>query len=531
MSGAQDPKATTEQLRALYDGDRSATMALLKQRFISSSLTIAQVPGYDESTRNMLVENELRPLVDERIEAVPSDFSFEPDSEMPECEEPEELRPMGALPERPATEAPEGGPGLVEAESGQGPEPEDESVIVAEPSEAETLAADIQEWAEGPCTPEGHDLYALFDKLKADQEIAGTAIVVLGRFGSEDPARPGEVWVQDRDGAEEAAEPTYGNPSNPREITAWKFTWYEGARKVVETYDSTNIVVEVDGKRESKTPHGFGFMPVVVAPRRFVRGKAHGDSGIKEMEEAYLNFLWASYMRNVANKFTAFRVWVPADDVTLMMVQGDSDGTGMTRIRVMPGAVLKGNFEARGGDISLESIENQRADSLETLRRIGRGEEDSDKRSDQRVAKAMVIGRRGMERYAAGKCVFLKAMLLQIATMRHWILNPGSVGKPIPVCVEFADQRDADPAVMLDRAKLWLEAFKAKLAKPLMVFKQWQRLKLLDEDAPLEAMAAEIDALGEADAIASMERMAALGAAKKPGESAPKPPSSIGGDI
>lgn len=484
-----------DELRALYEGDQAVTIAMLKRRFVGSAAGAAS-QNYDETARNMLVSNELKPLIDERIEAVPSDFSFEADEPVP-------IPGSAALPLTPA----------------------------------QKLAFETQEWAEGPVTPDGFDLYALFDSGKADQEIAGNVALVLGKFGS-NGTRPGEVWVQSRDATPDRAIPAFDDPANPCEVTSWTFKWIDSGRKMVETFTLTERTLTVNGLEAEREALNLGFLPVIVMPRRIIKGSRLGDSGVRELEQAYLNFLWIEYLRNLCNKNTAFRVWCPGDDVTAMALQGDNDGTGATSIKIRPGVVFKYNLDPRGGDISLESVENQRADSLETLRRLGRGEEDADQRGDQRVAKAMVLGRRGLQRYAAGKIVFLKAMLMQVAAMRYWLLNPAKAKQPVPIVVEFPDLQDSDPIEQRERGKLWMEAFKVKLATPLMVFKQWQRLKLLDEDEDIEAMAASIEALGEAEAMASMERMMTLAGQRgapapadgSPAPSSAQPPPEMGGD-
>jgi len=504
LEAARDPA----YLRALYDGDPAVTIGAVKRRFIGKAVTgnSGAALGYDESARNILVENELKPLIDERVEAVPTDFSFEAleDGDDPE---PDALADPSADPAAPAPAAP--------------------APAEPPPSPGEALAAEVEAWARGPVTPDGLDLYTLFLQFVEDQEIDGAVAVVMGRYGEGHP-RAGEAWVVARDAT--GATPEYGDPERPLEITAWQFEWWEACavsadaadgttrRKLEERIDATTRTLWVNGVEAENETHALGFIPVAVAPRRLVRGSPLGDSGVAELEQAYLNFLWADHMRNAANKYTAFRVWAPGDEAAAMAIQGDEDGGGMSNIQVGPSAVLKLNLEPRGGDVDLTSIENQRRESLETLRRLGRGESDQTERADMRSGKAAVVGRRGLQRYAARKLVFLKLLLQRIATIRARLVEEVGPNEEIPVCVHFADAEDADPTEQRERGKFWLEAFKAGAASARIVYAEWQRLGLVDEDADVAAMAAEVEAQGAEEAAASMERAMAIGVAGPPTE-------------
>lgn len=475
MQRDQPAEDGPDYLRALYDGHRATTVHAIKSRFVGGAVrgSGSAYVGYDESFRNFLVENELRCLVDERIEAVPTDFSFQ-----------DNVKAAAK-----SGEKPEGDPG-------------------ARPL---TPAEDVTAWAECAVGPDGRDLWALFEQMRADQEIDGRAIGVMGLYGAEDE-RAGEAWIVLRDGA--TATPEY-DQDRPLVVIAWTFEWTEGSqggavpRRFCERVDTKRRTLHVDGKVVEDETHSLGFLPVVVAPRRVAKGVPHGDSGILEMEEAYSNFLWASYQRNVANKYTAFRVWGPADETTAMALQGDNSGAGPSRQNVAPGSVLKLNLKPLGGDVDLSSIENQRRDSLDTLRRIGRGEQDQAERADNRVAKAAVVGRRGLQRYADSKCVFLKLALQQIATIRARLLGRIGPTEQLPVDVIVGDVQDADPTEQRERFKAWVEAYKAGAIDERFLLEQAQRLAMLDEDTDLEAALERILAKHEEEAAASMTRATA----------------------
>jgi len=450
-------------LRAVYVGEQNATIGMFKDRFVagallSSSTTLTS--GLEVSDRNILVENELKPLVDERIEAVPTAFEYKASEETPE---------------------------------------------------AVKLAEETNEWAAGRVTPDGHDLVSLFQVMTEDQEKDGRTAVSMGTVEKDGETK---VWAEARDAAR--IMPLYGEPDNPALVTGWELRWTrkasgsQPAAEFVEVVTAQTRTLKSGGKSIEEEEHGLGFIPMVVVPRNIVKGSPIGSSGIGELIQGYLNFLWATYMRNVANKYAAFPVWVPMDEITAMALAGDEDGRGATQIEVTPGAVLIYRLEPKGGSVDFSSLEKQRSDSLECLRRQGRGEQDQAARADMRSGKAKVIGRRGMDRYAGRKLTLLKVGLEMLATIRWWLLNPKMVGTEAPLIVEMADQLDTDPEEQRERGKMWIEMFKVGLAKVIHVLRQFQRLALIDEDVDVAEMAAEIEAMDEEKATTRMEQMAAI---------------------
>ena len=203
------------RLRALYRGDRDATIQAFRERFQGMSSSSTTSTGYDESSRNILVENELKPLVDQRIEAVPT--SFEPQAE-------------------------EGTP--------------------------EDRVERFEAWATSTITPQGWDLYASTQQIVSDQELDGAAVCTMGRYDDD------SVWLEVRDGAEIEAQ--HGNPQDPAEVTGWDISWsrLENGREVAytETWTTTETILTSGSSELRRDAHGLGYLPVVVIPRTMEHG-------------------------------------------------------------------------------------------------------------------------------------------------------------------------------------------------------------------------------------------------------------------
>lgn len=446
------------RLRAIYLGDKQTTLGAFKDRFMGFSGSQGSNAGYDESDRNILVENELKPLIDQRIEALPATFEIES-------------------------------------------EDDDAGVEI----DGESIHELAEAWAKGRATPDGLDLYAVYEQVKRSQEIDGEAVLVLGKTND-------VPWVEVRDAV--TLDRLSDDPSNPARVTGWRIGWtrIKEGREVpcVETITETTWTLLEGAEVIKDEAHGLGFIPVVVIPRTMELGGAMSMPGPGELVEAYLNFLWANYLRNIANKYTAFRVWCPNDDITAAALAGDGAVGGVSSHSVYPGAILKANLVPRGGDVDLSSIENQRADSLRTLREIGRGESDPQSRTDMRSGKASVIQSQGLMRYAATKALLIRLGLGQLFTI--WARLAGHIGpdEESGICVLLHDQDKADPAEARMTGEMWIKAYAAGLVTEERVLKEFQRLALLDEDTDIDAMIAELQEKAEASQAASMERMAAV---------------------
>lgn len=444
--GAQDDNRL-RTLRALYRGERSATIAEFKSRFVANIVATAGSVGYDESERNILVENELKPLIDQRIETVPTAF---------------------------------------EIQSGD-----------------ESLAERAMEWAAGEVTPQGWSLFAAAEQIREDQEIDGRAVVVMGREGE-------RVWAEVRDAV--GLDPIHGDPMRPARVTGWEIRWLTGTgrsqRQAVERITETSRTLQVGDSPSVEEEHGLGFAPVVVIPRRYRHGSQVPESGIEELVEAYLNFIWADYQRNTANKYTAFQVWGPADEMSAVAIQ---EG-GLSSLALMPGAVIKANLTPRGGNLNLASLERQRKEALATLRELGRGDDDQAERADLRSGKAMQIGRRGMHRLGAIKTALCREGIERILSIWAWLSGAVATGTDPDLTVLYQAQEDEDPTEVRERCRLWLEALKSPvaIATPRQVLGEWQRLGLLDEDQDLDQWMADLEEADEDRAAEAMERMASV---------------------
>lgn len=149
--GTEDTQ-TLETYRALYRGDRAATISLIRRTFQAD---IGDQERLSESARNFGVTNEFRAIIDRRIGAMPSTFMLaESDLDYQE---------------------------------------------------------DCAKWADGLVTKKGGSLYSLWRKIRRDQERDGAcALVVYGKPGAV------RVDVRDTDRLSVLLDPVTSEPSEYR---------------------------------------------------------------------------------------------------------------------------------------------------------------------------------------------------------------------------------------------------------------------------------------------------------------------------
>ena len=454
--------------RLIAEGDREETLAKFRERWQSVEVSTSN----QASRRAIPVQNELTPIVEKRVEAMPQTFEVMPD---------------------------EGGA-------------------------TEEEAAALDKWL-GGCLEGGRSLYGAMGEIAEDQEIIGNAALVAGR--KED----GTVWVRIRDtcGLEIESEPL-----SPREIRAVVFRWQVGLgvdggatrnREYVERFGPEGRTLSIDGVM-TEQDEGLGFIPVVIIPRRVRKNSPLGDSAMPMLEEAYMSLLWALYLINRANRF-AGKVWCPdaaADDGWALP---DQDGNKVTTLPIVPGAFHPIPLRQVGSqDIPAGALEQYR-EALDTLYRVGKVRRPLGDSADMRSGKAMLIDTLELRRYTENKAKLAKQGLESLCDIWGWLSGRRSYPDPMGVTVQLPDLVQDDPGEQRERAGLWLDARRAGECTRPQFFRAWQRLGMVDDDDDPDALAAEVEEDAEAEQLTQAERVAdamRLGQIGPEPEALPPPP-------
>lgn len=474
------------RLRLVRQGDLDTIWSAWQARFLASGARLNDTQGtLTVSRRDVEIVNELGPIVDARIQAVPLLSSFEPD----------------ATDDKKAEDA----------------DPEDgDSKGGSSRSEAESFAEDLNAWASSS-DGDSLDLFSAWREVIDDQEGDGVAAVVMG-------LRDGEPWFEVRDTVGLTVQAQKLNPRKPESIS---FHWCEvepNAKgdpqeiKHEERFTAMDRVRLADGKIIEEEPHGLGVIPVVLIPRRRTKGVLIPAPGTAELEEAQLNYLWSRYLLNAANKYEAHGLYCtdPADERADMLPTGGANA-GMSKFKTSPGALVPIGIQKVGGSINTQTLQAQCQMNLDSLRRIGKvREQGAGGTADMRSGKAMLVGSEEMRGYIAEKLVFLRAGARRIATLWGILtgrLQPGDTAPVVPV-METED--DQDPAEATKRGEFWLKVRTAGECTSERFYIETQRNGLLDEDADPAAIAAEVEAEQAEDADRLAAQMIEAAKAAKP---------------
>lgn len=442
-------------IRSVIRGDFNATYGLFRERFFSGlNITSAD---YEESRRNVLVENELGVIMARRTKAMPKSWEFKADAE-------------------------QGG--------------------------SEDLADELNAWASGPICDRGLSLFAMTGAIDEDQEHDGNAALVMS-------GQPGALRLALRDTEQ------LGLEIDPltQDFTGAAFDWSyslpgQGGQKG-EEYQYRHWITEkgsellINGKAQAeKAEAGYGFLPLALIPRSVDRGSPIGKSGACELMEAYLCLLWCAYLMNTANKYEAHGVYCPPAGVD-PSVFFDASGKTMTSFRISPGCFYPYPLQKVGGGINLASVSDQYAKAEATLYRLGMVKKDRGESYDMRSGKAMVIDTQELRDYIGTKLALRRAGLERVANMYAWATGKAPIGQPSGIVVECEALDTEDPQQSNARAELWLKARIANKCTTAQMLRQWQRLGLIDEDASADDMAREIDDMDASQMAQLMERQMA----------------------
>ncbi len=463
--------ATLATYRSLYRGDAGATYQALLDKFLAAEIAITQ--GYQEARRNFPLRNELRNIIDARVQAMPKAWEYK-----------------------------------------AGPEAEDD------------LAEELNGWAAGPYADRGRSLYAMTSPICHDQELDGNAVPVMA-MGTDGIPR-----VALRDSEQMALEVDLLT-QEPKAIEfAWGVTLpgtgANPGRAIQYVHKITADGVETmtaDGKTvEGFVPGQFQFLPAVIIPRNHEHGSPIGKSGVAELAESYLDFLWAAYLMNVANKYEAFGVYTPKAGVDVSPFY-DSTGKIINSFQISPGCFYPLPLDKVGGGINIDSIREQYDRAEATLYRLGKVKRNPEQSADMRSGKAMVVDSQAMREYVADKLTSLRIGLERIADMYCWAMGRTQVGERCGLVVEFDLAEAQDPEQNFKRADLWLKARMASKVTQEQMLRAWQRLDLIDEDADIEKMAEESEGAEASMLEQLMEKRASAQpvATTKPGNGGGKP--------
>lgn len=448
--------------RLVAEGDREETLAKFRDRWQSPEVSTSN----QASRRAVPIQNELTPIIEKRVEAMPQTFD-------------------------------------VAAEEGGASEQE---------------VAELGEWL-GECLEGGRSLYGAMGEIAEDQEVPGNVALVAGR------GEDGKIWARIRDtcGLEVETEPL-----SPREIKAVVFRWQvplgvEGGasrnREYVERFSAEGRTLTIDGRVE-EADGPLGFIPVVIIPRRVRKNSPLGDSAMPMLEEAYLSLLWALYLINRANRF-AGKVWCPDPSADDGWALPDQDGNKVTTLPIVDGAFHPIPLKQVGAhDIPAGALEQYR-EALDTLYRVGKVRRPLGDSADMRSGKAMLIDTLELRRYTEAKCELVKGGLEALCNLWGWLSGKRSHPEPLGVTVQLPDLVQDDPGEQRERAGLWLDARRAGECTRPQFFRAWQRLGMVDDDEDPDALAAEVEEDAEAEQLTQAERVAD---AMRTGQIGPQPP-------
>jgi hypothetical protein len=451
------------KFRDLFRGDLDTTVREFRDRWESSQLT----QGKNVTSRHIVVQNELSPILAKRIESMPKSFAYKVDEE-------------------------QGG--------------------------AEKDAADLSAWAGRSISPDGRTLYEMLPESHEDQEIAGSAALRIGFDKS-----TGEPWLAVRDTEGMTVK---SDPMNPHELTEVRFTWWVDGVQFEEVLTADSRTVMKAGE-VTESDEGFGWVPVVLVPRCICKGTPVGTSGVAELLQGYMNVLLALYWMTIANKY-AGKVWCvdPAADDGWALA--DQDGGGVTKWRIIPGAFHPVPIKQVGSQDIPAGALAQYTEAIQSLYRQGKVRMPGGDQADMRSGKAMLIDTLELRDYLIGKVARLRRALEQIGDRWGWLMGRKVYPEPLGVIAEFPDLVDDDPAEARERGKIWLDLWKGGGATLLGLLTEWQRLGLLDQDASPDKMAADLEAKDAESQTSEMARMAAqLQLTREQNQQAPAQPPAL----
>ncbi|MEK9722308.1 MAG: hypothetical protein VW405_02330, partial [Rhodospirillaceae bacterium] len=273
---------------------------------------------------------------------------------------------------------------------------------------------------------------------------------------------------------------------------------------------------------------GRGFLPVVIIPREVIHGSPIGRSGVHELFEAYLHFLWSAYMLNVANKYEGFGVYCPDGRYDTGALLGDDSNSQPTAFRISPGCLYPIPITKVGGGINIESIATQLREARRTLYKIGRVRESSDQNADMRSGKALAIDTHELRDYVVRKVALLRVGLESIFDQWAWLEGIVPVGEKSGITVEFDSLDGQDQAENTRRAELWLKLLQAGKCDRETFLRQWQRFGMLDPEADIAALEEKLAEAEESSAVESMNRLRAAMIGVGPPNGRPVPPRPPG---
>lgn len=445
MSHQKHTAAEIATFRALHEGSEEVTLAEFRRRWQSPEVTRA----LQLSRRIVPIQNELTPILDKRVEAMPGSFTYGVDAQV----------------------------GGVESE------------ITA-----------LNEWVDGTAFGTGRSVQSAMWEMAEDQEFAGTIAITMGLLN-------GEAWARLRD---PAGMSVVCDPMDPRELTSVTFRWsvQSGDEEVqyreVITKQGRAVYKGDGGEPIEQEVWALKFVPVVLIPRRQLKGSPLGDSAVPQLLESYLSMLWALYLINVANRY-AGKVWCPEgqyDDGWALPDEDDSQATVTNPI--VPGMFHPKPIKQVGStDIPAGALEQFR-EALAALYRVGKVRR-ADEGADMRSGKAMLIDTMELRNYTQKKVDLLRFGLGRMADMRAWLTGAKAYPEPCGASVEIPDLVGADPEEQRSRASLHLQGYEKGLYKKReAVFRAWQSYDLIDQDVDVKKLAEEQDQAAE-DAMAAME--------------------------
>jgi hypothetical protein len=444
--------------RALYAGDRAVTVEHLKSIAIASGVDRAS--GLDASYRDFPVLNELRAIIDRRIDIMPKAFDFVPD----------------------------------ETRNGD-----------------EQLARRLNAWAD-------IDLREIMPEFYRDQELDGNAAPVLSR---EAPGEPIRCTLRDTQQLGLSIDPRTRRYLAARFV--WSDRMPDGAELLYrQTFDDRSESF-MAGEREAQPQrlHGFASVPVVIVPRIREHGRVLGVSGVPEHVEAYMHFLWSHYLLAVANKYEAFGIYCPAKGEDSGALLPDQDTGRQATFEIRPACLYPIPVEKVGGNINVGSIVSQLEDARAVLYRIGKVRA-AREQIDARSGKAIMMDTAELRDYAAKKLLQTRRGLMRIAELVAWAEGWVPVGQSVGVSINFEDDTGSDAAEQSKRAETWFKLWAAKGCTTEQLLFQWQRLGMLDEDDDPKAMAEAAEAAaGEGGGMEDV--MAAAADAARQAKAGPAP--------
>lgn len=447
---SHDLRTRVERCRRIYGGDFEETFATFKQRFQSSDVSA----GQGVSRRDFLLINELKPAINRMVEAMPATFTFGVDTKR----------------------------GGVEA-----------------------VAEQLNKWAGTRIAGPGRSLFSAFRMICKRQVIDGYVPIVVTLDGDTP-----QVRIRDAAQAVVETDPLTG------ELERVTFEWLEpvkqGAgpkdieaatlRQVIDRQAST---ISRGQEKGIPTPHGLGFVPVVLIPLRDEGNSLLAPSYIEDAEEAYLAFLKSWYLLSIANNYEAHGLYCddPAAEDSGDTLDDDVE-TGPKTIATFPGGYVPKAIKKVGGNINPTSILAAIDRTLQALHHQCKVRLESQVSTDNRSGKAKLIDTAEMRADVSIRSTILKDRLEQLGEIVWQMMGnklpEGGLGLTVELpCVDEVDQQE-----QRERGKLLLEARLAGELTREQFFEGWYALGLFDEDLDpkILAQAAEAEAESQKEAEA-----------------------------